>query len=145
MYWSVATAGYGIFNLRTNVGACCTQEGRSGTNKSAQDLTRRDRKIKCPSPWPTRGVKPRVIRLRFWRSTTELCPLIQAKRGTYISHACQNCKKTKHIHPGHPGPTHLVSEVRGDGKDDQHNERQVRPEPQPVTVTLPENSASGTH
>ena len=30
------TDGYGIFNVRTNVGACRTHEGGSGINRSAQ-------------------------------------------------------------------------------------------------------------
>ena len=30
--------------MRTNVGACRTHEGGSGTNKSAQELTLKDRK-----------------------------------------------------------------------------------------------------
>ena len=37
---SFTTDGYGIFNLHTHLGACCTHEGGSGTNnylfKSAQ-------------------------------------------------------------------------------------------------------------
>ena len=37
--------------------ACRTHEGGSGTNKSAQELTRGDRKT-CPSPCPTRGSNP---------------------------------------------------------------------------------------
>ena len=37
------TDGYGIFNVRTNLGACRTHEVGSDTNKSAQELTRRDR------------------------------------------------------------------------------------------------------
>ena len=52
--------GCGIFNLRTKLDACRTQEGGSGTNKSAQEFTRRDRSncrfmylcciCICPSP-----------------------------------------------------------------------------------------------
>ena len=33
--YSFTTDGYEIFNVRTNVGACRTDEGGSGTNKSA--------------------------------------------------------------------------------------------------------------
>ena len=43
----------GIFNVRTNLGACRTHEGESGTNKSAQELTRRDRKT-APHSVPPR-------------------------------------------------------------------------------------------
>ena len=52
------TDGYRIFNVRTNRGACRTHEGGSGTNKSAQELTRRDRKTVPHSASPgdrTRG------------------------------------------------------------------------------------------
>ena len=40
--YSFTTDGYGIFNVRKNVGACRTHEGGSGTKKSAQELTRSD-------------------------------------------------------------------------------------------------------
>ena len=43
------------FNERTVLGACRTQEGGSGTNKSAQALTRRDRKKTAPHPALSRG------------------------------------------------------------------------------------------
>ena len=36
------TDGFGIFNVRTNLGACRTHEGGSGWNKSAEELTPRD-------------------------------------------------------------------------------------------------------
>ena len=49
--YSFTTDGYGIFNMRKNVGACQTHEGGSGTNKSAQELTQ----FSCPSPCPIRG------------------------------------------------------------------------------------------
>ena len=52
------TDGYGIFNVRTKMGACHPlPEAGSGTNKSAQSLTRRNGKtVACPSPYPpTRG------------------------------------------------------------------------------------------
>ena len=49
--YSFTTDGYGIFNLRTNLGAYHTQERESGTNRSAQELTRRDRKnVSHPPP-----------------------------------------------------------------------------------------------
>ena len=41
--YSFTTDGYGIFNSRTNLSACRTDEGGSWTNKHAQELTRRDR------------------------------------------------------------------------------------------------------
>ena len=41
--YSFITNEYGIFNVHTNLGACCTHEGVSGTNKSALELTRRGR------------------------------------------------------------------------------------------------------
>ena len=44
---------YGIFNVRTNLSACCTHERGSGTNKSAEELTPRDRKT-VPHPAPPR-------------------------------------------------------------------------------------------
>ena len=56
--YSFTADGYGIFNLRTHSGACCTHEGGSGTNKSAQELTRRDRKtVSHPAPG-ARGSNP---------------------------------------------------------------------------------------
>ena len=61
--YSFTTDGYGIFNGRTQFCARRTHEGEGGggsgtTNKSAQELTRRDRKKTCPSPCPTRGSTP---------------------------------------------------------------------------------------
>ena len=41
---SFTTDGYGIVNMRTHLGACRTHEEGSGTNKSAQEWARRDRK-----------------------------------------------------------------------------------------------------
>ena len=55
--YSFTTDRYGIFNVRTNLGACCSHEGGSGTNKSAQELTQRDRK-NCPSSCRTWGSNP---------------------------------------------------------------------------------------
>ena len=52
--YSFTTDEYGIFNLRTNLGAWRVHEGGSGTNKSAQELTRRDIKENCVSPHPAR-------------------------------------------------------------------------------------------
>ena len=37
---SFTTDGYGIFNVRTSLGACHTHEGGSGTNKSEQERRR---------------------------------------------------------------------------------------------------------
>ena len=51
------TDGYGIFNVRTLLGACHTHEGGSGTNRSTQELTRRDRKT-VAHPAPARGSNP---------------------------------------------------------------------------------------
>ena len=46
-----ATDGYGIFNVRTNLGAQHTHEGGSGTIKSAQEFTWRDREtVFHPTP-----------------------------------------------------------------------------------------------
>ena len=42
--YSVTTDEYAIFNVRTNLGACRHHKGGSGTNTSAQELTRMDRK-----------------------------------------------------------------------------------------------------
>ena len=48
--YSFTTDGYGIVNVRTNLGAVHTKGG-SGTNKSARDeLTRRYRKLAHPAP-----------------------------------------------------------------------------------------------
>ena len=60
--YSFTTDGYGIFNVCTNLGACPTHEGGSGTNKSAQELTRRDRKP------PHQGIEPRPCRFEFRRT-----------------------------------------------------------------------------
>ena len=49
--YSFTTDGYGIFNKRTHLGVCHTHEGGSGTNKSAKELTRSDRKT-VPHPAP---------------------------------------------------------------------------------------------
>ena len=55
---SLTTDGYGIFNVRTNSGACRTHEGDSGTNNSTQqELTWRDRK-NVPHPAPARESNP---------------------------------------------------------------------------------------
>ena len=49
--YSFTTDGYGIFNVRANMGACRTHEGGSGTNKPAHELIRRDRKtVANPAP-----------------------------------------------------------------------------------------------
>ena len=53
--YSFTTDGYGIFNMRTHLGACRTYESGSGTNKSAQ--RGRDRKT-APHPAPARGSNP---------------------------------------------------------------------------------------
>ena len=45
--YSFTTAGYGIFNLRTNFDACRTHEGGSGTNKAEQELTQRVFSYRC--------------------------------------------------------------------------------------------------
>ena len=46
------TDGYRIFNVHTNLGACGTHEGGSGTNQSAQELYPRDRKTVAHSALP---------------------------------------------------------------------------------------------
>ena len=53
--YSFTTDGYGIFNVRTHLGAHRDMKGWSSTNKSAQDLTRRDRKLNCLLPWAPPG------------------------------------------------------------------------------------------
>ena len=58
------TDGYGIFNMHTNVGAWCTYQGGSGTNKSVQELTRIEKTLTLPR----QGIEPRVFRLEFQRS-----------------------------------------------------------------------------
>ena len=61
--YSFTTDGHGIFNVRTNLDTCRTHEGGSGTTKSAQELTRRDRKT-VPYPIPLQGIEPRFFRLQ---------------------------------------------------------------------------------
>ena len=56
----LTTDGYGIFNVRTNLGACHTHEGRSDTNKSAQELTE-----KLFLMLPHQGIDPRVFVFEF--------------------------------------------------------------------------------
>ena len=70
--YSFTTDGYEIFNMRTHLGACRTHEGGSGTNKSAQELIRRDRKKTCPLPCPARGSNPESSDLNSDAVTTEL-------------------------------------------------------------------------
>ena len=47
--YSFTTDGYGIFNVRTHLGACRTHEEGSDTNKPAQELTRREKRT-VPHP-----------------------------------------------------------------------------------------------
>ena len=65
------TDGYGIFNAHPNLGACRTHEVGSGTNKSAQELTRRDRKTDFHSD-PARGSNPGCAHLNSNSLITEL-------------------------------------------------------------------------
>ena len=59
----LTTDGYGIFNVRTNLAACRTHEGGSSANKSAQELTRRE---KNPTLTLThQGIESRVFGLEF--------------------------------------------------------------------------------
>ena len=60
--YSFTTDGYGIFNVRTNLGAYRSHEGGSGTNKSAQELIRRDRKT-AAHPAPPGDRNPRSLDL----------------------------------------------------------------------------------
>ena len=49
--YSFTTVGHRIFNVCTHLGACRTHEGGSDTKKSAQELSRRDRKtVSHPAP-----------------------------------------------------------------------------------------------
>ena len=52
------TDGCGIFNLCAKLGACHVHEGGSGIDKSAQELTRRDRKTVPRPVCPVRGLNP---------------------------------------------------------------------------------------
>ena len=78
--YSFTTDGYGIFNVSiTDLGACRTHEGGrgrggggSGTNKSAHELTRKDRN--CTSPCPAMGSNPGSSDLNSDSLTTELRP-----------------------------------------------------------------------
>ena len=60
------TDGYGIFNMRTRLRACGTHEGGSGTKKSEQELTRRDRKLSFTQP--RQGIESRIFGFEFRRS-----------------------------------------------------------------------------
>ena len=76
--YSFTTDGYGIFNVRKIVlGACRTDEDGSDTNKSAQELTRRDIKKHCFSPCPARGSNPGSLDLNSDALTTELRPPVK--------------------------------------------------------------------
>ena len=58
------TDRHGIFNVRAfGCIACRTHKGGSGTNKSAQELTQRDRK-KPPLTLPHQGIEHRVFGIR---------------------------------------------------------------------------------
>ena len=71
--YSFTTGGYGIFNMRANVGASRKHEGGSGINKCAQEVTRRDRKnVSHPAP---PGDRTQAL-------TTELRPVLFAKTKT---------------------------------------------------------------
>ena len=73
--YCLTTDGFGIFNVRTNLGTCHTHEGGSDTSKSAEELTRRDRKTLFLTPYPARGSNPRSSDLKSDDSlTTELHP-----------------------------------------------------------------------
>ena len=61
--YSFKTDGYGIFNVRTHVGACRTHEGGSGTNKSAQELTRGTEKLFLAPP--RKGIEPKTFGFQF--------------------------------------------------------------------------------
>ena len=50
--YSFTTDGYGIFNVRTDVGACRTHEDGSGTNKSEQELIGRTETTTVALPAP---------------------------------------------------------------------------------------------
>ena len=62
--YSFTTDGHGIFNLSKKLGACRTHEDGSGTNKSAQELTRRCRTSVVHST-PLQGIEPRVFGYEF--------------------------------------------------------------------------------
>ena len=67
---TLTTNEYRIFNMHTHLGACIHSEGRSGTNKSAQALTRRDRKLFLTLP--RQGIEPSAFGYEF--RLIELCP-----------------------------------------------------------------------
>ena len=68
---------YGIFNVRTNLGACHAHEGGSATKTSAQELTRRDRKHAPSPPCPAKGSNPGCSDLNSVALTTELRPPVR--------------------------------------------------------------------
>ena len=76
--YSFTTDGYRIFNVRTHVGAFRIHEGESGTNKSAQEWTRRNRKtVYHPAP---PGDRTQILRIRI----PTLQPLSYDSRQIYI-------------------------------------------------------------
>ena len=77
--YSFTVNGCRIFNVRTNLGACRTHEWRSGTNKSAQMLTRKRQKNRS-SPYPARGSNAGIF--PWW----SLCTL-------YLPHASWNYRR----------------------------------------------------
>ena len=71
---SFTTYGYGIFNVRTNVCACRTHEGGSGTNKQAYTRVDWEGQTHFRSPRPARGSNPGSSDLNSDSRTTELLP-----------------------------------------------------------------------
>ena len=62
-YFFFTTDGYGIFNVITNLGVCRTHKWGYCTNTSAQELTRRDRKLFLTLPG--QGIEPGVLGFEF--------------------------------------------------------------------------------
>ena len=71
--YSFTTGGYGIVNVRTNLGSCRIHEEGSGTNKSAEELTRMGQK-NYYSHCPARGSNPGFSEFNSDPLTTELNP-----------------------------------------------------------------------
>ena len=61
------TDGYGIFNMRTNLGACRTHEGGGGGGRHKQVCTSVDSETEKTTLHPEfrHGIEPRVVGLEF--------------------------------------------------------------------------------
>ena len=112
---SFMTDGCGMFNMRTHLGACRTQEGGSGTKKSAQELILRGQKI-CPA----RGLNPGSLDLKsdsiYLCLTTELQSSPPLLSPWYDLHGWLGVKQQLSIYPPLlPPPSMYQPMSRADG------------------------------